>query len=134
MYKIISPILFLFSGFVSSAQDVDTSMMSKIRDEALNHSMVAQYAHQLTDMAGPRLTNSPGYFRATEYIVKAFKEIKLDKSTTESWGYFGKGWSNEQATVLLKTPYFEDLIAYPVAWTKSTSGALKQVQVIMLDS
>ncbi len=134
MYKFIASIVSLLFTITLIAQDPDTVMMSRIRDQALNHSMVQEFAHQLTDVAGPRLTNSPGYIRATDYAVRAFKEMKLDKANKESWGYFGKGWANDKTIFSLKIPYHENIIAYPVAWTKGTNGPAKQVQVILLDS
>ena len=129
--KIFTCTCLLVIGVATNAQDVDTAMMSRIRDEAFNHSRVAEFARQLTDVAGPRLTNSPGYFRAADYVVKALKEMKLDKANKESWGYFGKGWSNDQTVFSLKAPYTENIIAYPIAWTKSTTGPTKRVQVII---
>ncbi|HSB93142.1 MAG TPA: M20/M25/M40 family metallo-hydrolase [Flavitalea sp.] len=134
MSKISVVICLLLLPLMSSAQSVDTAVMAHIRDQAFNHSMVAEFAHQLTDIAGPRLTNSPGYFRATDYAVKALGQMKLNKATKESWGYFGKGWSNEKTVLTLKVPYTENIIAYPVAWTKGTTGPAKTVQVILLDS
>src|SRR6478609_7799310 len=119
MIKIFTGISLLAVSISTSAQNVDTTIMRRIRDEALNHSRVAEFAHQLTDVAGPRLTNSPGYFRAADYAVKALKDMKLDKANKESWGYFGKGWSNDKTVFSLKLPYTENFIAYPVAWTKS---------------
>jgi hypothetical protein len=36
-------------------------MMQKIKAEEKDHSQIAMIAHNLTDVCGPRLTNSPGY-------------------------------------------------------------------------
>ena len=62
MYKLLSAISFLFIiSFAAAQETVDMQMMQKIKDEAKNNSQVAMIAHNLTDVCGPRLTNSPGY-------------------------------------------------------------------------
>ena len=41
-----------------------TDAASKIRKEGMVNSKVMDIAFHLTDVSGPRLTNSPGFFRA----------------------------------------------------------------------
>lgn len=124
----------ILSGFILFSQEsIDTAMMSKIKDEALNRSQIVQITHQLTDVAGPRLTNSPGFRRAADYAVKTFKEWNFTTAMKEPWGEFGKGWSNEKSYFAITAPYFRNVIAYPVAWTKGTQGAAKKVGIVLLD-
>ena len=52
------------SGF---AQDVDLDVVNRIKQEGLNNSKIEDIAFHLTDSSGPRLTNSPGYKRASEW-------------------------------------------------------------------
>jgi hypothetical protein len=108
-------------------------MMQKIRTEGMEHSQVPFIAHYLTDVSGPRLTNSPGYFNAANWIVSTLKQWGLKNAALEPWGEFGKGWSNTASYVALKTPYYQQLIAYPKAWTASTGGQIT-APVIMLDT
>jgi carboxypeptidase Q len=133
IYKFTSAIFLLVAFISSNAQQADSSMIAKIREEAFTHSRVGEFAHQLTDVAGPRLTNSPGYSRAADYVVRTLNDLKFDKAFKESWGYFGKGWSNDKTTLAMVAPYHEDLIAYPVAWTRGTAGPAKKVKVLLLD-
>ena len=125
----------LLLPFYVSAQEepVDMEMMQKIKTEALQHSQIPLIAHYLTDVSGPRLTNSPGYFRAANWIVQTLKQWGLQKATLEPWGEFGKGWSTTNSYIALKTPYYQPLIAYPRAWTIGTKG-LVTAPVIMLDT
>ncbi len=55
---------------MAAAQEtVDMAMMQKIKDEAKLNSQVAMIAHNITDVCGPRLTNSPGYNCALDWIT-----------------------------------------------------------------
>lgn len=118
---------------ISFAQEkVDLSMMQKIKDEEKNNSKITMIAHNLTDVCGPRLTNSPGYNRALDWVTQTLKEWGLKNAGPEAWGEFGKGWSTETSYLAMKNPYYETMIAYPEAWTNGTPKAIT-AEVIMLD-
>src|ERR1700749_4474651 len=91
--------LLLLSGYICPmrlfAQDekTDVAMIARIREEGLQHSQVAVIAHQITDVAGPRLTNSPGFHRAADWIVQTLGQLGLSGAKKEAWGEFGYGWS-----------------------------------------
>ena len=122
--------LFAFTFFLLSAalhaqeEKVDTEMIKKIRNEEMNHSQVAMIAHHLTDVSGARLTNSPGYKRASNWCVSEFKKWGLSNAATEPWGEFGKGWEIQKCYVALSAPYYQSFIAYPFAWSAGTNGFL----------
>ena len=63
---IIIPLLLLPAVFAQT-EKLDMAMMSKIRDEGLNHSQVMEIVFNLTDANGPRLMESPGYFKAANW-------------------------------------------------------------------
>lgn len=134
MKKILSTstILLFLVGDVFSQEKVNLEMMQKIRDEERNHSQITMIAHNITDVCGARLTNSPGYKRAVQWITQTFKTWGLQNAGPEAWGEFGKGWSNEQSYVAMRVPYYQPLIAYPVAWTKGTEKNVS-AQVVLLD-
>ena len=117
------------------AQDemIDAAMMSRIREEGLNHSQVSQIAHYLTDVAGSRLTNSSGYRRAGNWVVSTLQKWGLENARLEPWGDFGYGWDVEKSTLALKAPYYEPIIAYPSPWCGSTNGAVSS-DVFLLES
>jgi hypothetical protein len=122
--------LLLLSGLslpalVSGQQEkIDTVMMQKIRQEEMNHSQIPQIAHQLTDVIGPRLTNSPGWHRAADWIVQTMQGWGLSNASIESWGEFGMGWSAEKTSLAMRTPYYSPLIAYALPWSGSTNGPI----------
>jgi hypothetical protein len=124
----------LFACTIAAAQEtVDMTMMQKIRDEEKNNSQVEMIAHNITDVCGPRLTNSPGYNRALDWVTAICKKWGLQNAGREAWGEFGRGWSNEQGTLALKMPYYENIIGYPVPWCKNTKNNV-QAELIMLDA
>ena len=61
MNRMISVMVGVVATVALAQETVDMAMMQKIKDEGRNHSQVTLIAHNLTDVCGPRLTNSPGY-------------------------------------------------------------------------
>ena len=108
-------------------------MMQKIKDEEKNHSELEMIAHNITDVCGARLTNSPGYRRAIDWVTQTFKKWGLSNAGPEAWGEFGKGWSNETSYLAMRTPYYQQIIACPVAWTNGTNGRMT-AKVVLIDN
>ncbi len=128
----IAPAILLLLPLLISAQDaVDTVMMQKIKDEETINSKIISIAHNLTDVCGPRLTNSPGYKKAVAWAVDQLKGWGL-AAAPEAWGEFGKGWSTEQVYAAMQQPYYQPLIAYPKAWSGGTNGPLT-AKICMID-
>ena len=77
---------------VSGQQEkIDTAMMQRIRQEEMSHSQIAAISHQLTDVCGPRLTNSPGWHAAAAWATQTVQGWGLTKAGPEAWGEFGLG-------------------------------------------
>src|ERR1035438_10027618 len=100
----------------------DTVAISKFEVEGLQHSHVMDIMGYLTDVYGPRLTNSPNIRQAAEYAVKTLGSWGLANVHEEPWGPFGQGWSNELFQANEIAPRHFPLIAYPKAWTLGTNG------------
>jgi hypothetical protein len=101
---------------------VDLDAIYKIKDEGLQRSRAMETLVFLTDVHGPRLTNSPGMRAAAEYAKKYLTEIGLTNPRFEAWGPFGRGWANERTSVQITAPQTWTAIAYPKAWTPGTNG------------
>ena len=95
---------------------------AKIRQEGLNNSKVMDIAFHLTDVSGPRLTNSPGFFRAANWAKDELTKMGLVNAAIEPWGDFGTGWEQTRCYVAMTVPYYTPMIAIPRAWTGSTPG------------
>lgn len=126
-------LLLTATQFAAAQKTVDLAMMQRIRDEGMKNSQVSMIAYNLTDVCGPRLTNSPGYNCSLDWVTAICNKWGLANAGREAWGEFGKGWRNEQATLSMRVPYYASIIAYPVPWCKSTRKTAK-AEVIMLDA
>ena len=134
MNKLLAFLILFFAttNFAAAQEPVDMAIMQKIKDEAKNNSQIAMIAHNLTDVCGPRLTNSPGYNCSLDWITQICKQWGLQNAGREAWGEFGRGWRNDKGTLALKAPYYQPIIAYPVPWSKSTRKAVT-AELVMLD-
>jgi len=110
---------FCLLGNLIFAQDNATA---KIRKEGLQNSKVMDIAFHLTDVSGPRLTNSPGFFRAANWAKNELTKMGLVNAAIEPWGDFGTGWEQTRCYVAMTAPYYTPMIAIPRAWTGSTPG------------
>ena len=54
----------------------------------------------LTDVHGPRLTGSPNIRAAGEWAVKEMQSWGLANARLESWGPFGRGWTNDRSSAI----------------------------------
>lgn len=126
-----SSVLF-FVSFVSAQQSSDADMIGKIKKEETDNSKVMDIAHHLTDVSGPRLTNSPGFFRAANWAKEEMTSWGLSNAQLEPWGEFGKGWQQEKCYVAMVAPYYQPLIAIPRAWTSGTGKKLLKGEVVLI--
>lgn len=118
---------------VAQVEKVDLEMMKKIRAEGMERSQVMDTLSWLTDVHGPRLTNSPNYNAACEWAKNKLTAWGMQNAHLEAWGPFGRGWSLEGFTANMIKPQFNPLIAYPKAWSPSTNGVLRG-PVVYLDA
>jgi carboxypeptidase Q len=129
---IIIPLLILASGAFAQNENLDSAMMAKIRDEGMNHSQVMEIIFNLTDANGPRLMQSPGYFKAANWAKNKLASWGLVNANLEAWGKWGKGWELEKYYLAMTSPYYEPLIGFPKTFSKGTKG-LVHAGVVLID-
>ena len=112
--------ILFFSGINSFSQN--SPEINKIKSEGLSNSKVMDFAFHLTDASGPRLMNSPGFFRAANWAKEEMTRMGLVNAALEPWGDFGKGWEQTHCYVAMTSPYYTPIVAIPRAWTGSTPG------------
>ena len=123
LLAVLVSMVMLLPGLVRAQQEmIDTAMVNRIRDEGFNRSQIEAISHQITDVAGPRLTNSPGWHRAADWITQRLTTWGLSGAEKEPWGQYGYGWEPVKTTLAMRTPYYSPMIAYAVPWTGSTNG------------
>jgi carboxypeptidase Q len=124
LLRTIAPAALALAVFSLNAQErVDLDAIHKIREEALQNSTskVMDHLFQLTDVYGPRLTNSPGFFAAADWVVKQLKEWGID-AKEEKWGPFGRGWTYTHFSAHMIEPQYAPMIGFPLAWSPGTNG------------
>jgi len=125
------PVLLLISALCLPAQDnVDLSVLTRIKHEAFQNSQVMDDLFYLTDVYGPRLTNSPGHREAAEWVMKRLREYGLQNVHEEPWGPFGQSWRLTYFSAHLLEPQYQPLIGFPLAWTPGTPGDIKAEPVM----
>ena len=123
---IVAPI-----GTLHADEPVDLIVVSHIRAEGFDNSQVMEHVSYMTDVAGPRLTGSPGLARAMQWCRDAMSGWGMVNAHLEAWGDFGRGWGLEGFSIEMTEPYFMPIIAYPKAWTPSTEGTIEGAPVLL---
>ncbi|NNE66246.1 MAG: M20/M25/M40 family metallo-hydrolase [Pyrinomonadaceae bacterium] len=96
--------------------------LEKIKIEGLKNSKVMDTLGYLTEVIGPRLTNSPGMKRANEWTRDTMSKWGMSNAHLEAWGPFGRGWSLNRFSAQVVAPNALPVIAFPKAWSPSTPG------------
>ena len=99
-------------------------MYQSIREEALSHTHVMQYASALMDGIGPRLTGSPNLKRANEWTRDQFTAMGCVNAHLEDWGEFGMGWQQLGAWLRMTSPDTAVFIAQAGPWSPATKGPI----------
>jgi hypothetical protein len=109
---------------------VNLDVVHNIRDEALQNSQVMDHLFYLTDVSGSRLTNSPGFFNAADWVVKRLGEWGIS-AHQEKWGPYGRGWTYTRFSAQMLEPQSVPLIGAPLAYTPGTNGPVTGEPIII---
>jgi carboxypeptidase Q len=109
----------------------DLDALSRIKQEASSNSQVMETLSYLTDVNGPRLTNSPLMHQAADWAQKQMTAWGLANVHTEKWGPFGRGWVNEHTSITMTAPQPFVIQGYPKAWTPGTEGEVTGNAVVV---
>jgi len=104
-----------------AGEPVDLEAVTAIRQEAFGNSQITEIISHLTDVIGPRLSNSPQMTEANNWTKEKMEEWGLN-AQVEAWGEFGRGWSFSHCSVHMTAPRKFPLLALPSAWTPGTKG------------
>ncbi len=116
---------------VAGKEPVDLQMITRIKQEGLKNSQVMETLRYLTDVHGPRLTNSTGYRKAAEWARDRLSEWGLARARLEAWGTFGRGWETDRFSAEMISPRYLRILAYPLAWTPGTDGVVRGQPVLI---
>ena len=110
---------------------MDLITISRIRDEGLHHSHVMEYASELADGIGPRLTGSPEFERGAQWTIQQLHSMGVEDAHEESWGEFGMAWTQIGTTLLLEEPSPATLIAQATPWSPPTHGEISAPVILL---
>ncbi len=110
-------------------ESLDLAMYQNIREEALAHSHIMEYASGLMDGIGPRLTGSPNLQRANEWTRDQFTAMGCRNAHVEDWGEFGMGWQQLNTWVRMTSPDAAVFIAQAAPWSPATKGAVNAAAI-----
>ncbi|NOT73601.1 MAG: M20/M25/M40 family metallo-hydrolase [Cyclobacteriaceae bacterium] len=112
-------------AFGQKPEMVDTTIVSKIKKEGLDRSQIMDIMSMLTDVNGPRLTNSTGYKKAAEYAKTTLTGWGLQNVVFDQWSEeFGRGWDLKKFSLSSVGPVNFPIIAYPKAWSPAVKGTI----------
>jgi len=112
-------------------EPVDLAMVSRIREEGLENSRVMDTIWHLTDLYGPRLTNSPQERAAAAWARDRLTGFGLESAALEPWGEFGLGWSYERCVIEMTAPTYMPIIGYPKAWTRGLEAPIEGAPMLV---
>ena len=99
--------------------------IAKLKDEGMKRSQAMATIRYLTDVIGPRLTNSPGQKRANQWTREQLEKWGLKNAVVDPWGEFGRGWEIKRFSASYSTPGENGPFrAFPKAWSPSTAGPI----------
>jgi hypothetical protein len=118
------------AGYLLAAEQLDLHTIHRIKAEAFENSKVMEHMFYLTDVHGPRLTNSPGFRAAADWTVKRLEGYGVSNVKLEKWGPFGRGWSYSRFSAHLIEPGYSSMIGFPLAWSPGTNGPVRGEPVL----
>ncbi len=108
----------------SAAAQASPEMVTKIKQEGLENSMVMDYLDRMTNGIGHRLTGSDNFTQACNWAQAEFEKMGL-KSWQESWDTWPVTWNRGQWQGRILEPMHLELQVATSAWTAGTKGREK---------
>lgn len=110
----------------------DTAYLSSLRRAEQDSSQVMEILLALTDINGPRLTNSQGFESAAAYAKRALESWGIQHVHFDYWGeVFGTGWELRKFSLEMTGPAYSPIIAWPKAWSRDVAGVLRAAAVYL---
>ncbi len=108
---------------------VTDPMLLRIMEEGMQRSQAGALAQVLTDSIGPRLTASPGFVSAGDWLMKKYAEWGI-AARQEQYGTFNS-FRRGVTHVDLVAPRTRTLEATMLAWSPATNGAVTGDVVVL---
>ena len=116
------------AGRVPLTFPTDDPVIRRIWSVGMDSSMTEKLAQVLFDSIGPRLTGSPGFASASDWVVSQYKSWGID-ARRDVYGTW-RGWRRGVSHVDLVGPRVRSLEGTMLAWSPGTNGKPVDVDVI----
>lgn len=103
----------------------DSTVLEKIRSASKTNSSISEIITNLADINGPRLLGTANYYNSANWAKEKLKAFGTDTSYFDSFDKQYRGWSVKSFNMEMTKPNFMHIIAYPLAYTKSTNGTVE---------
>lgn len=113
-----------FTLGAQTVENVDLNVVHQIKTEAFSNSQIMDTMFYLCDVNGPRVTGSPGFQKAADYVKKRLTEHGVSDVKFEEFE-FGRGWGHTKFVGHMIEPAYSEVIGFPLAWTPGTNGPVK---------
>lgn len=100
----------------------DSIVLEKIKNASKNNPAVKEIIANFSDINGPRLLGTANYYKSAVWAKQKLKELGADTAYFESFDRQYRGWSVKSFNMEMTYPNYMHIIAYPLAYTKSTKG------------
>src|SRR5579871_1885576 len=104
-------------------EKVDLDALAQSKAEAFQHSQVMENLFWMSEVYGPRVTNSRNHKLAAEWAMKQMREWGLKNVHLEPW-HFGYGWQIKHFYAAMESPVYAAFTGFPLAWTPGTNGPI----------
>jgi len=106
----------------------DDPVVHRIWSEGMEHSQTEQLAQALMDSIGPRLSGSPGFVAATDWLLARYVSWGVG-AQREQYGTW-RGWRQGAVHVDLVAPRVQTLVAHLLSWSPGTGGEPVEADVV----
>jgi carboxypeptidase Q len=108
----------------------DDPVLKRIWAIGMDSSHTQQLAHALADSLGPRLTGSPGFRAASNWVISQYRQWGID-AKAEQYGTW-RGWRRGVSHIDLLKPRVRSLEGMMLAWSPGTKGVPVTAEAIVL--
>ncbi len=107
----------------------DDPVLRQMWVEGMENSQTEEMAQVLMDSIGPRLSGSPGFDAAADWLVSVYDEwgVEVRREEYGTW----RGWRQGALHVDLTSPRIQTLEAKLLAWSPGTNGFLEGDVVVI---
>jgi carboxypeptidase Q len=118
------------AGSVPLTFPTDDPVLKRIWTVGMDSSMTERLGQVMFDSIGPRLTGSPGYASASDWVVSQYKQWGIDarRDTYGTW----RGWRRGLSHIDLVGPRARTLDGTMLAWSPGTKGRPVTAEAIIL--